>query len=375
MATTRPFPAPRLAGLRPAIALTSSRTLAVLALVGANAIWGGSVVASEAALAHLPPLTLACVRVAVALAVLELLLVRSGARAARGRAPALLGLTGVALFCACQNLGLRFADAATAALLGGAIPVLTALLAVPILGERLRGRRLVGLLVSLTGVAVVVLLAPGGSLGASALGNLLPLASAASFAAYAVLGRRVFGSGGSGATSACVGASLAVVAGSTRYGLLFLLPGALVEVATSEVGPLTARDGLLLLYLGAGCSALAFVLLGYGLAHLEAGQGAAFGNLKPLVGVALAVALLGESVTPGLVGGAGLVLLGVALAGRRRPRGVVDGAQSPGLGGWPLVAGCGRRCPGRPGIEIAQRAPGLTGRSHAGHPLGVGTRD
>jgi drug/metabolite transporter (DMT)-like permease len=326
MATTRPFPAPRLA-----IAPPSRRTLAVLALVGANAIWGGSVVASEAALAHLPPLTLACVRVAVAVAVLEFLLARSGARPARGRAPALLGLTGVALFCACQNLGLRFADATTAALLGGAIPVLTTLQAVPILGERVQGRRLAGLLVSLAGVAVVVLLGPGASLGASTLANLLPLASAASFAAYAVLGRRVFGARGAGTPSTCVGASLAVVAGSTRYGLLFLLPGALVELATKEVGPLTARDGLLLLYLGAGCSALAFVLMGYGLAHLEAGQGATFGNLKPLVGVILAVALLGESVTSGQVGGGVLVLLGVSLAGRSRPRSVCRRPGRPGL--------------------------------------------
>ena len=347
MATTRPFPAPRLPAARPAIALPSSRTLAVLALVGANVIWGGSVVASEAALVHVPPLTLAGLRVAVAVAVLEVLLARRGVRPARGPAPALLGLTGVALFCACQNLGLRFADAATAALLGGAIPVLTALLAVPILGERLRGRRLAGLLVSLTGVAVVVLLAPGASLGASALGNLLPLASAASFAAYAVLGRRVFGAGDSGTAPARVGASLAVVAGSTRYGLLFLLPGALVELATNEAGSLTARDGFLLLYLGAGCSALAFVLLGYGLAHLEAGQGAAFGNLKPLVGVALAVALLGESVTPGQVGGGALVLAGVGLAGSQCPAGVADRV----------------RAAGRAAIRPVSRASGRSGSS------------
>ena len=98
----------------------------------------------------------------------------------------------------------------------------------------------------------------------------------------------------------------------------------LVELTTGGVGQLTVRDGLLLLYLGGGCSALAFVLYGYGLARLEAGQGAAFGNLKPLVGVVLAVTLLGEAVTAGQIGGGLLVFLGVGLAGRtasQRPRG------------------------------------------------------
>ncbi len=286
----------------------SPRTLAVLALVLANAIWGGSAAASKAALVHLPPLTTACLRVAIALAVLRLLLVLKGDRPATGRAPALLGLTGVAAFCASQNLGLRSASATTTALLSGAIPVLTAILATVFLGERLGGRRLTGLLVSLAGIAVLVVHGSAASLGVAALGNLLPLVSAASFAAYAVLGRQIFAGGD----------ALAIVAGSTRYGLLFLLPGALVEAATSDLGPITALDLALLVFLGAGCSAFAFVLAGYGLSLLEASQGAVLGNLKPLVGVALAVVLLGEPLTGRQLCGGLLVLLGVGIASQLR---------------------------------------------------------
>ena len=94
-------------------------------------------------------------------------------------------------------------------------------------------------------------------------------------------------------------------------------------------------DVLLLLYLGAGCSALAFVLCGYGLARLEATQGAICGNLKPLVGVGLAMGLLGESLTPGQLGGGLLVLIGVGLAS--------GGAVLP----WPAAAS-GARQPRRP---------------------------
>lgn len=125
-----------------------------------------------------------------------------------------------------------------------------------------------------------------------------------SFAIYAVLGRRAFGQG----------SGLALVAGSTRYGLLCLLPFTVLELTAKDFGSVTVQDGLLLLYLGAGCSALAFLLCGYGLRHLEASHSAVYGNIKPLAGVALAVGLLGEPLTINQIGGGMLVLLGVGVA-------------------------------------------------------------
>jgi drug/metabolite transporter (DMT)-like permease len=325
----------------------------VLALVGANAIWGASAVASKAVLVHVPPMTLACLRVAIALAVLLPLLARTGSRPTRGGPTALLGLTGVALFCLCQNVGLGYASAATTALINGGIPVLTALLAAVLFGERLGGRRLAGLLVSVGGVAAIVLLGPSATLSASAIGTLFPVASAVSFAAYAVLGRRIFDAGN----------ALAIVAGSTRYGLLFLLPGAGLELATVGLGPLTLRDVLLLLYLGVGCSALAFVLCGYGLAHLEVGQGAVFGNLKPLVGVALAIALLGESLTAGHLGGGTLVLLGVVLASGRT--GPVQSGAVPARTRYALGSGGAMRY----GLLVLGLCTPLSGRQLLGRDL------
>lgn len=298
------MPPPRTA--RRSVPRVSPGTRAVLAIAAANLLWGGSTVASKTALEQVPPLTLAALRAAVALAILWPLVARSGARPATGRTPALLGLIGVAIFCGCQNLALRHASASTVALINGGIPVLTALAAVVVLRERPGGRRLFGLVVALVGVAAVVLAGIDRG-GGSILGAALAFVSAASFASYAVLGRRVFPTGG----------ALPVVAGSTRYGLLFLLPGALLELMTGRQGTPTVGDGLVVLYLGAGCSALAFVLLGYGLARLGAAHAAVFGNLKPLVGVGLAVALLGESVTAGQLGGGALAIVGVALASGR----------------------------------------------------------
>lgn len=282
-------------------------TLAILALISANVIWGGSAVASKVVLTHVPPLTLASLRVAIALMLLRFLLVWNHERPTTGTATALLGLTGVALFCACQNLGLLLADASTTALLNGATPVLTIGFAAPILHERLSVPRLTALLVCALGVSLIVLLGPGATPGTGIVKSSLPMASAIAFALYTVLGRRAFSKG----------SPLAVVTGSTQYGLLFLLPGTAFEITRVEVSSMTTQDLLLLLYLGAGCSALAFLLCGYGLCRLEAGHSAVFGNLKPVVGVALAVVFLGEPLTGTQAGGGLLILLGVGIAAGR----------------------------------------------------------
>ena len=286
----------------------STRTLAMLAVVVANAMWGASIVAGQAALERVPPLTLATVRTAAALAVLLPLLWRAGTPLPRGRTPALLGLTGVGLFYVCYNLGLGQTSATNATLiLDGGMPVFIALLAAFVLGERLPGW---GIVVSLLGIAVIVLVGHGGTprLGFSVVGDLLLLAATLSWSVYTVVGRRVFAGAG----------LLATVAGASLYGLVFLAPAAAVELAFNGVGDLSPRDGVLLLYLGPGCSALTYVLIGYGLRHLEAGLTGVLGFVGPVTGLAAAATVGGESITGVQLGGAGLVLVGVWLVVRPR---------------------------------------------------------
>jgi drug/metabolite transporter (DMT)-like permease len=143
----------------------------------------------------------------------------------------------------------------------------------------------------------------GGVEGMEVLSGLLPLGSAVSFALYNVIGRMTFGSR----------SALGLVAGSTRYGLIFLLPATAIELGQTSIQPPGVTDVTLLLYLGLGCSAIAFMLCGYGLAHVEAGHGAVYGNLKPVVGVTLAVGMLGEPLGVSQVAGGALVLLGIGV--------------------------------------------------------------
>jgi drug/metabolite transporter (DMT)-like permease len=283
----RPHPATaavrRLAGHRP-----SGRVLAVLAVVGTNVLWGTTIVASRPVLERVPPLTLAWLRAAVAVAVLMPLLARSGARPAWGRGPALLGVC-LAGFYACFNLGIRHARAADAALIvEGGVPLATALLALLILGERVTGTRLIAMLGSAIGVAAIAIEGGASRPGASVLGSLLLCGCAFFLATYTVLGRRVFPRDG----------LLPAVAGALAYGTLALVPAVVGELATTAVARPTGADAARIFYLGGGGVALAYVLFGYGLRHLEAGVVGICSTVAPLVGVAAAAFVRHETVTP-----------------------------------------------------------------------------
>ncbi len=160
-------------------------------------------------------------------------------------------------------------------------------------------RQLIGLACSLTGV-IAVAGAGGGAAGSSLWGDGLLLLAAASGASYAILGRRAFAGPD----------PLGILAGSTLCGALFLAPPAIAEAAiTGATWP--SSDGmLLLLYLGLGCSALAFALWAYGLRHLTAAQNAVFGALELPVGLATAALLLGEVLGATQLAGAVLLLTG-----------------------------------------------------------------
>lgn len=291
------------------------RVLAILALTAAVSIWGSSAVATKAILDQVPPVTLAFIRWTVALALLLPMLYRSGARPARGRTIAALGLTGVALFYLSYNWGLRYTTAANGTLIHGGGPVLTALISVAFLGERPSARRWLGIVASLIGVMIIVLMGGSAELDASLLGNLLVVASVVSWAVYTVLGRRTFSGGG----------SLAVVTGSALYGMAMMLPVAIVELVIQGVGPITLHVVLIILFLSLGASASAYLLWGYGLKHLEASQAAVFTNGLPVAGVTAAALFGGERVTAVHIGGGIAIIAGVWLAtGRQDERGQLD---------------------------------------------------
>lgn len=291
------------------------RWLGIAAVATVMVVFGITFVAIKIALVEIEPLTLAFGRFLIALILFAPFLGRrrEGVQAWQLAA---MGFFGVTLFFALQNWGLVYTTAADAAIVLSAIPALTAIIGRVVLGETLGFMRGSGILLSMAGVAVVVIGgSPGGSHHATAgelgwsstlLGDLLVLGAALCWALYTVLGRRVV-------------ARLphaVVTAHTIAWGTLFLAPLALWEISLQGVSWPSARGWAALLFLAVAASGLAFFLYLFALTRLKAGEASVYVNLSPVVTLVAARFVLAEPIALLQLVGAALVLSGVYLSER-----------------------------------------------------------
>lgn len=189
----------------------------------------------------------------------------------------------------------------------GGGPAVTAALAMLFLRERLPGRALLGIGLSCLGIAGIVVgsLGGGGEATQPLLGNLLTAASAVSWAAYTVLGRRV-----------AAYPPLRLTAVASAIGTALLAPFALAELLTTGIGAPTPATWLAVAYLGIGPSGAAYLLWTRGVRAVPASEAGVFLNLIPVLGLGLAAIILSERPGPVALLGGAVVLAGVWLTTR-----------------------------------------------------------
>jgi drug/metabolite transporter (DMT)-like permease len=227
----------------------------------------------------------------------------------RGRPLLLVVVWGIAWF-GLYNLALnaaeRHVDAGTAALLVNIAPMITAVLAGLFLGEGFPRRLIGGMLVALTGVAVIAFSTSTGQF--DVIGVVLGLAAAVLYGSAATLQKRLLRR-----IDAMTMTWIGCLAGTIAS-----LPFASELVSAVQEAP--APSLLAVVYLGVFPTAIAFTTWGYVLSRSSAGRTAASTYAVPAVVVLLSWLLLGETPPLAALLGGALALAGVAVATlRRRP--------------------------------------------------------
>ena len=287
---------------------------AYLLLTLTMVFWAGNFVVGRWAAGHVPPMTLACLRwTGAALLVLPLAwphLVRDRARlVASAPILAMLGLTGSGLFNTLQYLALTETTAASAAILQSAGPALIALTGFALYRERAGSGELAGILVSLTGVLVVVGHGSLATLAAFQLnrGDLVMLAAMVIWALYAVLLRR---------RPAVHALSFAAV--TYAIAALINMPLAAFEHAAGARIEASLAAWLAIAYTAIFPSFLAYLCFNRGVEIVGAPRAGVTMNLAPLFTAVLAIAALGEQPQPYHAVGFALIIAGVWLSARQR---------------------------------------------------------
>jgi drug/metabolite transporter (DMT)-like permease len=284
----------------------------------ATLFWAGNFVFGKPLLEALPPFGINLIRWALACLVLVPLTLALEGRFPRPARHQWLSLaamtaTGVVLFNGLVYLSLVHTTSTNAALINGATPMLTIVIAAVVGFDRLTGRRLAGAFVSLVGVGWIV---SRGSLEALTgfsfnRGDLIMLVAALSWAIYTVLLNRTRG-------------ALSPLAILTIVAVLALPPLGVIggyELTTQTIGPITPVVVAGLVYISVLASVAAFIAWSFGIEGIGAARGSIFLNLIPVFTAVIAVLALGERIgLVQLVGGL-LVIGGVTLAsskGRKR---------------------------------------------------------
>ena len=287
---------------------------AYLLLTLTMVFWAGNFVVGRWAAGHVPPMTLACLRwTGAALLVLPLAwphLARDRARLlASAPILAMLGLTGSGLFNTLQYLALTETTAASAAILQSAGPALIALTGFALYRERAGSAELAGILVSLTGVLVVVGHGSLATLAAFQLnrGDLVMLAAMVIWALYTVLLRR---------RPAVHALSFAAV--TYAIAALINMPLAAFEHAAGARIEASLAAWLAIAYTAIFPSFLAYLCFNRGVEIVGATRAGVTMNLVPLFTAVLAIAALGEQPQPYHAVGFALIIAGVWLSARRR---------------------------------------------------------
>lgn len=275
-------------------------------------LFGASVVAVRIAVRDVPPLTLAFLRFGqgtMLLAAGLALFRRDLFHVARRDLPylALLGVIFYTIFPVSFNAGLQYLPASQASLLLATTPLWTLLLARAVTRERLATRQIVGVIVSISGVAIVM--TDRGLGQVSVIGVLLLITTALSGAIYNVLAKRALAK-----YNGVTVTFYAMLAGS-----LLLMP----SLVGSHLNLLSRETLALVAFLGVFGGAVAFTLWTVALRRLSPTEVAVYINLNPIAASLLAAAMLGERLTPAFVVGFVAVAAGVLIVNwtgwRRQP--------------------------------------------------------
>jgi drug/metabolite transporter (DMT)-like permease len=287
----------------------NTRFAPYLALCATVVFWGLSFVATKVALESMPTFTVVFARFSLGSCIFFCLMGHYGIPRFTRKAHLKMFFTAFfepGLYFIFETIGLQHTTAPKAALIIAMIPIVVLLLAWVFLKERSSPWSLLGIGLSLSGIAVLVGGAPDfrWALGGHLLGDLLIVGAVVSAALYIVCARDL------GRNHS----AREITSLQTLYGALFYTPAFLWELPDIQWSAISGRSLAALIYLATFATVAAFLFYNYALTKVSASRAAVFLNGVPVVTAVGAWMLLGETLTLLQAWGGLLVLLGVYLA-------------------------------------------------------------
>lgn len=278
-----------------------------LAALAAIIFWSVSFIGTKLAYESFPPLTVCILRFAAAAVILYAVRIfrHDTMRLRKKDIPVLIlsALIGISVYYSVENIALTMTSASDASLISGAYPALTALVGILFFRTRISPGKAAGIALAVLGV--FILTDSSNSAGSSAfIGDVLMIFNGFLWAFYNYLIPRINPEY----------SVLTLTYYQTLFGVLFLVPGAVMEAGSW--GTITFGAVISVLFLAVFCSVGAYLLYNYGLRGISATAAASIMNLMPVSGLVFSALILGEPIMlHHLIGGA-IVIAGVLFSAK-----------------------------------------------------------
>ena len=270
-------------------------------------IWGAASPIFKLALQNIPPFTLAFIRFFEGAAILFPFAVNQLRIEKKDWFTlVLLSFFGITVNISFFFLGLKQAPSVNAPIIASSGPVFLYLFSILILGEKPQKKILKGILISIVGVLLIVgepLVEQG--FNGELIGNLLFVIATLGSVGHAIFSKKIMTNY----------RPVVITFWSFCIGALSFLPFLPFEFST--VNPLATLDyrGWIGIVFGVlFSSALGYFLYEWGLSRIKAQEVGLFTYIDPVIAMAIAVPLLGESFSPIFIIGSLFIFLGIFLA-------------------------------------------------------------
>jgi drug/metabolite transporter (DMT)-like permease len=276
--------------------------------------WAGNAIVGRLAAGHIPPVTLSFLRWSLAFLLIlpfawkHLIQDWPAIRSKLGLM-VVLSITGIGCFNTLQYWALEHTQALNTLLLQSAGPLIVAVWSLVLLGVRLTVAQAIGVLLSLTGVLVILLHGDLTTLSSIQFnkGDLIFIVALVIFGLYSVLTLK---------RPAIHG--LSFVAFTFGCGAACLIPLWIWELVSRPVMTLDAKNLAALFYVAVFPSTLAYLCFNRGVQLIGANRAAPFFHVVPVFGSVMAIVFLGEHPQLFHIIGFALVLAGVYAASRKQ---------------------------------------------------------
>jgi len=278
--------------------------------------WAGNAIVGRLAAGHIPPVTLSFLRWSLAFLIILPIAWKHLKRdwaAIRQKLGTMivLSITGIGAFNTLQYWSLEYTQALNTLLLQSAGPLFVAVWSLVLLGVRLTPAQAAGIVLSLTGVLVILLHGDLTALTGIQFneGDVIFTGALAIFGLYSVLSLKrpeIHGLSFVGFTFGC--------------GAACLIPLLIWELSARPVMQLDTTNLLTLFYVAVFPSTVAYICFNRGVRLIGANRAAPFFHVVPVFGAVMAIVFLGERPQLFHFIGFALVLTGVFVASRKQAK-------------------------------------------------------